>query len=332
MNTDQVIYYPMSSLSGLILTAAMTALVAAPTQGCSEPPARDVTTADPFHAARRGELEIVLQHIARDPDLLNATNKTGWMLVHYAAFGNHPEVIEELVRRGVVVDARNKSGETPLHMTVQLGSDEAAAKLIELGADPKARTLHPSAPAQFAEGYSVLERAAERGHAKIAEMLLKRDAPLFHPTRTNLASALHHACMNMMAPKHERDPESKGNRKVIRLLMKHVEDVNLREFRKLTPLHYAAAFGAADTVEFLLENYKDFDLAARGWHGDTPLHLAVRSKWVTPTRVQPEDRARIIRCLLKHGAPMLENHDKHTPLDLARRTNNAKILAAFEKE
>jgi ankyrin repeat protein len=69
--------------------------------------------------------------------------------LHFAARNNtNPAIIETLVRLGAQVNARDGLlGRTPLHEAAHFGrSSDVLLKLLELGADPRARTVMGETP------------------------------------------------------------------------------------------------------------------------------------------------------------------------------------------
>lgn len=63
-------------------------------------------------------------------------NRAGWSALHYAATSGHAQLIRMLVDKSAYVDAASPNGTTPLMMASRFNHREAAAALIELGADP----------------------------------------------------------------------------------------------------------------------------------------------------------------------------------------------------
>lgn len=64
-----------------------------------------------------------------------AAHRTGWSPLHYAASGGHVALVRLFLARGAPVDARSPRGDTPLMMAARYGGSDAAAVLLEAGAD-----------------------------------------------------------------------------------------------------------------------------------------------------------------------------------------------------
>ncbi|MBW3540608.1 MAG: ankyrin repeat domain-containing protein [Planctomycetes bacterium] len=305
------------SLPRALCVAGALAYIAWASAGAAAQERTAAPGSDVFFAAEDGRLDDLRAMLARDPDLVRKRDSIGRTPLHYAAEGNRPEAVEFLAAQEADVEAQDNLGDTPLRAAAVTGALDAAKKLIQLGADPKARR-------RATRGPSVLDRAAMRGHVEFVELLLKSGAPVHEKDELRMDSALHWACMGLIASKYRNDPEYAGNRKVIRLLAENVKDINLRGASRRTPLHVAAAYATPETVEYLLENYPDVDIDAQDGNGDTALHLAVHEAGVKST---PERRARTAAILLKHGATMeVQNHKRETPLERARAHADVKIV------
>ncbi|KAN0127634.1 hypothetical protein V8E53_014553 [Lactarius tabidus] len=98
-----------------------------------------------------------------------------------------------------------------------------------------------------------------------------------------------------------------GHGDVVLFLLDHGADVDLRDQYGNTPLTLAASCGHVDAVRILLEHNADAN--SQDNRGRTPLHDVVRSESFKA------DRPQIARLLLKHGAnPNARNHELQTPL------------------
>jgi ankyrin repeat protein len=99
----------------------------------------------------------------------------------------------------------------------------------------------------------------------------------------------------------------KGHSDVVQCLLEHGADVELRDQGHLTPLILAASWGHVDAVRILLEH--NADVNSQDNLGQTPLHNLVMEG------CPKADRLQIARLLLKHGAnPNARDHNLKTPL------------------
>ena len=100
-----------------------------------------------------------------------------------------------------------------------------------------------------------------------------------------------------------------GHSDVAQCLLEHGADVELRDQFDHTPLNLAALYGHVDAVRFLLEHNADVD--SQDNHGRTALHNSIRFQSFKA------NRPKIAQLLLKYGAnPNARNHELQTPLHL----------------
>ncbi|MGM9970504.1 MAG: ankyrin repeat domain-containing protein [Anaeroplasma sp.] len=79
-------------------------------------------------------------------------------------------------------------------------------------------------------------------------------------------------------------------------------DVNIRNERGMSLLHYAIIFNNSDMFELLLDNYINVDIQDN--YGDTPTHLCVIN-----------NRIGFLKSLIRHNANLsIKNNDGHSPL------------------
>jgi cytohesin len=179
--------------------------------------------------------------------------------------------------------------------------DGNAAKVRELlkrGANPNAKNEH---------GWTPLHRAAYRGHADVARLLLEHGADAnakskdsFFPTPLHLAAAVGHV-------------------DVTKLLLEHGADANAKNKYGYTPLHFAANKGHAEVARLLLEYGANVN--AKEKDGFTPLHFAAAFGYAV-----------VARLLLEHGAdPSIGDNDSVTPLDIARAAGHEEVARVIEE-
>ena len=135
------------------------------------------------HAAALGMYERVQDELANNPQKAMSGSGRGTPL-HFAAHGNHVNVIELLLNHGADIRARNFHGHEPLVFAVESKSPEAVSFLLKHGADPNVLGGHSGAP--------VLHRAIISKSLAVTRTLLDAGADPNKPGVAN-KSALHEA-------------------------------------------------------------------------------------------------------------------------------------------
>ncbi len=124
---------------------------------------------DAFEAASFGRVERLRELIDADPSLVTAFSPDGFTALHFAAFFAQPEAAALLLERGADPDvrARNAMKVQPLHSAAAADQTEIARMLLEAGADPNAVQEG---------GFTPLHAAGQSGNAELANLLLERGA------------------------------------------------------------------------------------------------------------------------------------------------------------
>ncbi|MDE0058153.1 MAG: ankyrin repeat domain-containing protein [Defluviicoccus sp.] len=277
----------------------------------------------------------------------------GWTDLHYAAVLNLPGVVTALVDAGVRVDVRLKDdssrfgdalrgilsglgheefgrwtadGETPLMIAAVANAHEAAATLVEAGADINVKNASGKTPLHFAawnnarataewlvgrgadirardlDGKSTLHEAAWGNAQATAEWLVVKGADI--RARDKYGET----------PLH--DAARRNARATAEWLSGKGADIHDTDIDGETPLHEAAWRNARETVEWLVG--KGADIRARDIDGRTPLHAAARGNARTTAE-----------WLVGEGADIhARDIDGRTPLHAAAR-GNARATAEW---
>ena len=86
-----------------------------------------------IEAAKRGELAEVIAIIGSHPELINHRDKSGAAALHYAAFGGHRSVVQELVKQGADINAADgQFGATPTGWAIEYLREMGGLLAIEL--------------------------------------------------------------------------------------------------------------------------------------------------------------------------------------------------------
>lgn len=141
---------------------------------------------------------------------------------------------------------------TPLHCACQNGNLETARLLLDCGASGKVYDANRSTP---------FSMAVEGNWEEVAEMLINRNECWDDPKRGGSSKTLHMACIYGMS-------------EVVRHLLAIGLNVNAKDVKGWTPMHYAADGGQLDTLNLLLAAGGSPDSPTRA--GSTPLYMAAR--------------------------------------------------------
>jgi ankyrin repeat protein len=182
------------------------------------------------------------------------------------------------------------------------GDLEAVRELLRKGADVN----NPQG-----DGMTALHWAAERGDARLAEVLIYSGANVNAGTRIGRYTPLHLASRG-------------GQVAIVQALLRAKANVNATTSSGATPLHLAAAGGNVEVVTALLTAGADANAKETSW-GQTPLIFAAA-----------EGRVEAIRTLAAHGADVsVSSHAvdvvQMEKADEAANKRIAEILAEFKK-
>ena len=255
-----------------------------------------------FDLLKKGDVAAVKAMVEKIPGLVAARDGQGLTLLHYAAYGRDPALIDFLVSKGAAVDAAGAQAKTPLHIAASNDRTEAAAALVKHGAalevgDDYARTalilcarergqsatarvlIDAGANVNAADKYgsTALELAAWRGKADLVDLLLEKGAKV-PEGGPDWPAAVSEAAARGLANLFSR-LTGKG------------QDLKALDPAGERLLQAAAAGGSAEIVGFLLN--RGFSPAKADRFGWTPLHYAAR-----------DGRTEAARVLLEHGATL----------------------------
>lgn len=262
-------------------------------------------------------VKLLLKHGAD----INAATELGVGALHYATLfrpNEDPEVLELLLNQeGLVVDARSlpegsSETSTALHIAIYFKKTRHVQLLMEHGADI---TIPCQPMIRAAAECDVLHSAVGARHAadsKIWSMIIDTLGVDVNSRADGQTTALHKAIV-------KRNPDA------VRALLRHNADVNAKDIKGRTPLHYAiigyeknsestAALDILLSAPDLLVNERDND-------SRMPLHEASERGWTYA-----------VRCLLEGGADSnaRETDDMGwTPLHRAAYSNHLGAVQAL---
>ena len=211
---------------------------------------------DLFQAIAAGDEELVRELLERRPEAAEERDGEGISAVRRAAYAGEEEIAEILLDANPALDvfdaaavgrtrgleallagdrklaqARASDGFTALHLAAFFGHEDAAALLLEHGADS-------SAVARNAElEVAPLHSAAAGGHSKLVALLLEHGADPNARQRGGF-TPLHAAAQN-------------GDRESVEALLERCADRTARTDEGKTPAELAAAAGDDELGELL---------------------------------------------------------------------------------
>ncbi len=204
-----------------------------------------------IRSAEEGDLPAVRQLIEDNPELVNATGDHRVTALHAAAEKNQTEAAAILLDAGAELEAETTWGMTPLQWAANMGSGEVGGLLVSRGAH-----LNLWAAAGLGLVDEVQSFIEPPGHLKPgAEQKRHRQKsdgeweiiPAPSDFKEAISDGFYVACRN-------------GKTEVARILLGHGANVDSVGFFGGTALHWAAINGHAQTVEFLKQNGARLDL------------------------------------------------------------------------
>jgi ankyrin repeat protein len=136
---------------------------------------RNVGELDVFEAAAFGDVDRLTALLGADPGLVTSYSGDGFTALHFAAFFGRFEAAALLIERGAEVDAfgRGWMTGTPMHSAVSRLQSDVVRILLEAGAKPNVRQ---------SAGWTPLHSSAANGDVTSVELLLASGAD---PAATN---------------------------------------------------------------------------------------------------------------------------------------------------
>jgi len=113
-------------------------------------------------AAESGDVAKLQVLLGEDPSLVKAKEWSSLTLLHMAVLHNHKQAAAFLLEKGANVNAKNSSGITPLHEAAQNGNKEIAELLL---------AHHARINAVDDNGWTPLDRAAKWNKPELVQFL-----------------------------------------------------------------------------------------------------------------------------------------------------------------
>lgn len=243
--------------------------------------------AELVRAIKARDLKRFLRALREQPNL-NTRDHEGKTPLHLAAKKGHLSIVRLLLRYRALVDMVNNDGDSPLDMATLYRREQVAKVLLEKGARVNEQMLF---------------RWCNYSSKDIVSQLISRE-------------------VNINATDERGDTPlqryvSSGKLDMVRLLLEHGADPNLRNNEGKAPIHTVCNWGGADPakVQLLLEYGADVN-AKTLEDGTTPLHYA-----------SCLGNGAIVRLLMKHGAdPNAQDIYGYTALHKVKRINTLKTF------
>ena len=250
-------------------------------------------------ASRLGHAAVVRVLLACAAVEVNHAVRGDYTALWIAAQEGHEAVVELLLAHAAVdANQADQDGWTPLFIAAQEGH-EAVVRLLLAHAAINANQA-------IANGSTPLYEAAAKGHEAVVRLLLAHAAVDANQADEDGCTPLYIAAQ-------------KGHEAVVRLLLAHAAiDPNQAKQNGVTPL-YMAAMANQEAVVRLLVAHPAVDAERADTDGTTPLLAACETR----------STAAALALLDAKADPNARNNSGDSPLVIARRGDNAQLLAAL---
>lgn len=292
----------------------------------------------PIHAASvRGHVQVMALLLDWGADC-EAKNDNGETPLFSAACSDHPEAVEFLLKKGAHVSSINSTGNTALNIAVHGGKAKTIKVLLQHGAKSKLQLLAPELNANpeyplfdplSLRNDEVVDAFLEQGIAASSFVFCKKsESPLNMVSLTGNLKLAHEVIGDLLTAETKPDQQGRnalhctalgGNGEIFDFLLERGFDLNGKDRRNQTVLHYAAASSSTDMVSRVLQlsNMSELNSSGAKW---TPLHWAARGGC-------PE----ILDILLEAGVQetfvdVSDPAGSYSPWSLAHFCNNSRLI------
>ena len=238
----------------------------------------DFSTFDIVKATQYGASDRVRHLVEVEGFDVNARDKDGVTLLHWAAINNRGSIADFLLEKGCEVDAAGgELRSCPIHWAVRQGHLAMVVKLMKAGADP---TFKDS------EGYNCLHLACQLGHTLIAGYVVAKGCPVNIADDKGM-TPLMWSCLRVTL---SNDPT--------RMLISLGASLTMVDMvHGNTPLHWAIV-GKSDYAMTITSKNSATDFTAQNSNGETPIDMFEKSfKGAETDRSQTSERiSEQVRC------------------------------------
>ncbi len=190
-------------------------------------------------AAHLGQLRVAKFLIDAKADVNQKSNRM--TPLGHAASNGQRAMIQLLLANGADVNGRDSDDCTALHVAADRGFISVAETLLEAKADVNARDVQRSTPLIFAVKHNFEPVSALLlAHGADPNLMATLPHPGYAVNSSELGSPLHFAI-------------SKGNERMVSLLLSNRADIELRDPNNKTPLEIAAGAKKTEIARFLLD-------------------------------------------------------------------------------
>lgn len=187
-----------------------------------------------LNASENNNVEEVNDLLKQDIKM-NEQDTAGRTPIMIAVYNNNPTIVKLLIDAGANINIQDNIKNNPFLYASAEGYIDILNLLIEAGADTKITNRY---------GGTALIPAAERGHLEIIYALLTRtNVNVNHINDLGWTALMEAVILN---------DGKEQQQKVIRLLIEHDADMNISDFKGVTPLQHAQEKGYV-AIESILE-------------------------------------------------------------------------------